>query len=199
MNTLIKNVDSYYADYEPTKAARAISDFVQENLSNWYVRLCRRRFWKGEYEHDKKCAYQTLYECLETLSKLIAPIAPFFGEKMCQSVSTTIFVLPIVLCICTSASADARGLATACFVDLGAEFLVADATGEPPLTRLVASITQEENGAVFVYFVSLAMRPHFFAIYLGLGGVRVCARKSAVLWCGVVAHVFFTSFAQLHI
>jgi isoleucyl-tRNA synthetase len=62
--TLIKTVDAAYADYEPTKAARAISDFVQENLSNWYVRLCRRRFWKGEYAQDKIAAYQTLYECL---------------------------------------------------------------------------------------------------------------------------------------
>ena len=82
LNTLIKNVDSYYADYEPTKAARAISDFVQENLSNWYVRLCRRRFWKGEYAQDKIAAYQTLYTCLLTISKLSAPIAPFFMDAL---------------------------------------------------------------------------------------------------------------------
>ena len=82
LNTLIKNVDGYYADYEPTKAARAISDFVQENLSNWYVRLCRRRFWKGEYAQDKIAAYQTLYTCLLTISKLGAPIAPFFMDKL---------------------------------------------------------------------------------------------------------------------
>lgn len=82
LNTLIKNVDAYYADYEPTKAARAISDFVQENLSNWYVRLCRRRFWKGEYAQDKFAAYQTLYTCLLTISKLGAPIAPFFMDKL---------------------------------------------------------------------------------------------------------------------
>jgi isoleucyl-tRNA synthetase len=82
LNTLIKNVDSYYADYEPTKAARAISDFVQENLSNWYVRLCRRRFWKGEYAQDKIAAYQTLYTCLLTISKLGAPIAPFYMDKL---------------------------------------------------------------------------------------------------------------------
>ncbi|WP_309642232.1 isoleucine--tRNA ligase [Flavobacterium sp.] len=82
LNTLIKNVDSYYADYEPTKAARAISDFVQENLSNWYVRLCRRRFWKGEYAQDKIAAYQTLYTCLITISKLGAPIAPFYMDKL---------------------------------------------------------------------------------------------------------------------
>ncbi len=82
LNTLIKEVDSFYADYEPTKAARAISDFVQENLSNWYVRLCRRRFWKGEYGTDKIAAYQTLYTCLLTVSKLSAPIAPFFMDQL---------------------------------------------------------------------------------------------------------------------
>jgi isoleucyl-tRNA synthetase len=82
LNTLIKNVDSYYADYEPTKAARAISDFVQENLSNWYVRLCRRRFWKGEYAQDKIAAYQTLYTCLVTVAKLSSPIAPFFMDRL---------------------------------------------------------------------------------------------------------------------
>jgi isoleucyl-tRNA synthetase len=82
LNTLIKVVDEAYADYEPTKAARAISDFLQENLSNWYVRLCRRRFWKGEYGQDKIAAYQTLYECLLAISKLGAPIAPFFMDKL---------------------------------------------------------------------------------------------------------------------
>ena len=82
LNTLIKEVDGFYADYEPTKAARAISEFVQENLSNWYVRLCRRRFWKGEYAQDKIAAYQTLYTCLLTISKLGAAIAPFFMDKL---------------------------------------------------------------------------------------------------------------------
>lgn len=82
LHTLIKLVDEAYADYEPTKAARAISDFVQENLSNWYVRLCRRRFWKGEYGTDKIAAYQTLYTCLLTIAKLAAPIAPFFMDKL---------------------------------------------------------------------------------------------------------------------
>lgn len=82
LNSLIKEVDGFYADYEPTKAARAISEFVQENLSNWYVRLCRRRFWKGEYAQDKIAAYQTLYTCLLTISKLGAPIAPFFMDKL---------------------------------------------------------------------------------------------------------------------
>ena len=82
LNTLIKDVDGFYTDYEPTKAARAISDFVQENLSNWYVRLCRRRFWKGEYAQDKIAAYQTLYTCLLSISKLSAPIAPFFMDQL---------------------------------------------------------------------------------------------------------------------
>jgi isoleucyl-tRNA synthetase len=82
LHSLIQVVDEAYADYEPTKAARAISDFVQENLSNWYVRLCRRRFWKGEYAQDKIAAYQTLYTCLVTVSKLSAPIAPFFMDKL---------------------------------------------------------------------------------------------------------------------
>ena len=82
LNTLVKVVDEAYADYEPTKAARAISEFVQENLSNWYVRLCRRRFWKGEYAQDKIAAYQTLYTCLLTISKLGAPIAPFYMDKL---------------------------------------------------------------------------------------------------------------------
>ena len=82
LNTLVKVVDEAYADYEPTKATRAISDFVQENLSNWYVRLCRRRFWKGEYGQDKIAAYQTLYTCLLTVSKLMAAVAPFFAEKL---------------------------------------------------------------------------------------------------------------------
>jgi isoleucyl-tRNA synthetase len=82
LHTLIKNVESYYEDYEPTKAARDISEFVQENLSNWYVRLCRRRFWKGDYGTDKIAAYQTLYTCLVTVSKLAAPIAPFFMDRL---------------------------------------------------------------------------------------------------------------------
>jgi isoleucyl-tRNA synthetase len=82
LHTLIKEVDDAYADYEPTRAARAISDFVQENLSNWYVRLCRRRFWKGDYAQDKIAAYQTLYTCLVTVAKLGAPIAPFFMDKL---------------------------------------------------------------------------------------------------------------------
>ena len=82
LNTLIKEVDALYADYEPTRATRAISDFVQENLSNWYVRLSRRRFWKGEYEADKIAAYQTLYTCLITIAKLMAPVAPFYADRL---------------------------------------------------------------------------------------------------------------------
>jgi len=82
LNTLIKKVDDFYADYEPTKAARAISDFTQDYLSNWYVRLSRRRFWKGDYQQDKISAYQTLYTCMVTLAKLGAPIAPFFMDKL---------------------------------------------------------------------------------------------------------------------
>ena len=82
LNTLVKDVTAYMEDYEPTQAGRAMEYFVDEHLSNWYVRLCRRRFWKGEYEHDKICAYQTLYECLDTLALLMAPIAPFFADWM---------------------------------------------------------------------------------------------------------------------
>jgi len=80
LNSLIKTATENFDAYEPTMAGRAIEEFVDTHLSNWYVRLCRRRFWKGEYEHDKISAYQTLYECLETLARLIAPIAPFFAD-----------------------------------------------------------------------------------------------------------------------
>ncbi|MCF7559757.1 isoleucine--tRNA ligase [Sabulilitoribacter multivorans] len=82
LHTLIKKVDEFYADYEPTKAARAISDFTQDYLSNWYVRLSRRRFWKGDYQEDKISAYQTLYTCMVTVAKLGAPIAPFFMDRL---------------------------------------------------------------------------------------------------------------------
>jgi len=82
LNTLISTCDSAYNDYEPTKAGRAIADFVDEHLSNWYVRLSRRRFWKGEYSDDKISAYQTLYQCLETIAQLASPIAPFFSDKL---------------------------------------------------------------------------------------------------------------------
>ncbi len=82
LNSLIEKADGFYEAYEPTRACRAISDFVQENLSNWYVRLCRRRFWKGEYKQDKISAYQTLYTCLVEVSKLMAPVAPFFADRL---------------------------------------------------------------------------------------------------------------------
>lgn len=82
LNTLIKQVDESYADYEPTRAGRLIQNFVDEFLSNWYVRLCRRRFWKGDYSKDKISAYQTLYTCLESICLISAPLSPFFAEQM---------------------------------------------------------------------------------------------------------------------
>jgi len=82
LNSLIRKVESYYEDFEPTKAGRAIQDFVIDHLSNWYVRLSRRRFWKGEYSEDKIAAYQTLYRCLEVVAQLASPIAPFFMERL---------------------------------------------------------------------------------------------------------------------
>jgi len=82
LHTLIQKADKFYEEYEPTKAARAISDFTQDYLSNWYVRLSRRRFWKGDYQQDKISAYQTLYTCMVTIAKIAAPIAPFFMDKL---------------------------------------------------------------------------------------------------------------------
>ncbi|WP_445432180.1 isoleucine--tRNA ligase [Chryseobacterium indoltheticum] len=87
LNLLIKEVKAFYEDYEPTRVARSISNFVNDNLSNWYVRLCRRRFWKGDYSDDKISAYQTLYTCLETVAKLSAPIAPFFMDQLYQDLN----------------------------------------------------------------------------------------------------------------
>jgi isoleucyl-tRNA synthetase len=87
LNTLIKKVTENFDDYEPTSAGRLIEDFVDEHLSNWYVRLCRRRFWKGEYEQDKIAAYQTLYECIETILKLMAPVSPFFSDAIFQNLN----------------------------------------------------------------------------------------------------------------
>jgi len=89
LNSLIKNVENYYNDYEPTKAARVIQYFVSENLSNWYVRLSRRRFWKGEYQQDKISAYQTLYTCLLTIAKIASPIAPFFMDNLYRDLTKT--------------------------------------------------------------------------------------------------------------
>ncbi|WP_446784706.1 isoleucine--tRNA ligase [Macellibacteroides fermentans] len=82
LNSLVKDVDGFYDTYEPTRAGRAISDFVNDNLSNWYVRLNRRRFWGGGMTTDKLSAYQTLYICLETVAKLMAPIAPFYADQL---------------------------------------------------------------------------------------------------------------------
>ena len=90
LNTLISNVEKYYEDYEPTKAAREITNFVIDNLSNWYVRLSRRRFWKGEYELDKISAYQTLFTVLVDICKISAPISPFFMDKMFQDLTRNI-------------------------------------------------------------------------------------------------------------
>ncbi|MFV0536167.1 MAG: isoleucine--tRNA ligase [Dysgonomonas sp.] len=90
LNTLVKDVDEFYNTYEPTKAGRAISDFVNDNLSNWYVRLNRKRFWGGEMTKDKLSAYQTLYTCLETVAKLMAPISPFYADKLfCDLIAVT--------------------------------------------------------------------------------------------------------------
>ena len=88
LNTLVKDVDGYYNDYEPTRAGRAISDFVNDNLSNWYVRLNRKRFWGGNMDADKLSAYQTLYTCLETIAALMAPIAPFFADRLYTDLTT---------------------------------------------------------------------------------------------------------------
>ncbi len=90
LNSLIIKVENYYDDYEPTKAARAIQDFVGENLSNWYVRLCRRRFWKGDYEKDKISAYQTLYTCLLNIAKMASPIAPFFMDNLYRDLTKNV-------------------------------------------------------------------------------------------------------------
>jgi len=90
LNTLIRNVEKFYDDYEPTKAAREITNFVTDNLSNWYVRLSRRRFWKGEYELDKISAYQTLFTVLVDICKISAPISPFFMDKMFQDLTKNI-------------------------------------------------------------------------------------------------------------
>ena len=89
LHSLVQVVDEAYADYEATRATRAISEYVQENLSNWYVRLCRRRFWKGDYQKDKISAYQTLYTCLETVAKLSAPVAPFFMDRLYKDLTAT--------------------------------------------------------------------------------------------------------------
>ncbi len=92
--SLVKRTDAYYSDYEPTKAARDIQDFVITLLSNWYVRLSRRRFWKGEYSADKISAYQTLYTCLETVAIIISPISPFYSEQLFSDLNSVTKRLP---------------------------------------------------------------------------------------------------------
>ena len=82
LHSLVQNVDESYSCYEPTRAGRAIQEFVTEQLSNWYVRLCRRRFWKNDDPKDKIAAYQTLYACLETVAIIASPIAPFFMDRL---------------------------------------------------------------------------------------------------------------------
>ena len=89
LNSLIREVDEGYREYEPTRAGRLIQDFVNEHLSNWYVRLSRRRFWKGEYSTDKISAYQTLYRCLETVAMLAAPISPFYMERLYRDLNNS--------------------------------------------------------------------------------------------------------------
>ena len=87
LQQLVTRVDAFYADYDVTPACREIHSFVNDQLSNWYVRLCRRRFWKGDYTEDKISAYQTLYTCLETVAQLMAPVAPFFADLVIQKIS----------------------------------------------------------------------------------------------------------------
>ena len=87
LNTVVKEVENDYQEYEPTRAGRRIQEFVESHLSNWYVRLCRRRFWKGDYSADKVAAYQTLYTCLSTISKLMAPISPFFSDWLYKNLN----------------------------------------------------------------------------------------------------------------
>ncbi len=94
LNTLIQHVDEFYSDYEPTKAGRAIQEFVDSHLSNWYVRLSRRRFWKGDYSGDKISAYQTLYSCLTTIAQLSAPIAPFFMDRLYMDLNNVTGKMP---------------------------------------------------------------------------------------------------------
>mgnify|MGYP000983837397 FL=1 len=89
LHSLVKETTAAYADYEPTKAARLVEDFVIEHLSNWYVRLCRRRFWGNELSQDKKAAFETLYECLQTVAQIMSPIAPFFTDWLWQNLIDT--------------------------------------------------------------------------------------------------------------
>ncbi len=106
LNTLVKDVTEQYENYEPTRAGRAISDFVQENLSNWYVRLNRKRFWGGTMDADKLAAYQTLYECLVTVSRLMAPIAPFYADQLYRDLTGERSVHLVAFPVCDEARID---------------------------------------------------------------------------------------------
>ena len=99
LHGLISEADGFYDDYEPTKAARAIQNFVDKHLSNWYVRLCRRRFWKGEYSEDKISAYQTLHQCLDVIAHLMSPIAPFFSDHLFQTFKKELLLKKLFRCI----------------------------------------------------------------------------------------------------
>ncbi|MGN0187001.1 MAG: isoleucine--tRNA ligase, partial [Paludibacteraceae bacterium] len=107
LNTLVQDVTEQYENYEPTRAGRAISDFVQENLSNWYVRLNRKRFWGGTMDADKLAAYQTLYECLVTVSRLMAPIAPFYADQLYRDLTGEKSVHLAAFPVCDTARIDA--------------------------------------------------------------------------------------------
>jgi len=137
LNSLVQSVDEAYADYEPTRAARAISNFVQENLSNWFVRLSRRRFWKGSYAEDKISAYQTLYTCLVTVAQLGAPIAPFFMDRLYKDL-TSVCVLK------TEESVHLSNFpkADATYIDKGLEHKMQQAQ---TISSLVLSLRQREK------------------------------------------------------
>ncbi len=137
LNSLILEVDAAYADYEPTRATRAISNFVQENLSNWYVRLSRRRFWKGEYGQDKIAAYQTLYTCLITVAKLSAPVAPFFMDQLYRDLIATTKLEPF-----ESVHLADFPVADVALIDKGLE---AKMNKAQTITSLVLSIRQKEK------------------------------------------------------
>ncbi len=137
LHTLIQKVDEAYADYEPTKATRAISEFVQENLSNWYVRLSRRRFWKGDYQEDKIAAYQTLYSCLVAIAKISAPVAPFFMDQLYRDLTKT------------SKKETIESVHLAYFPEFNAEMVNKDLEGKmqkaQAISSLVLSIRQKEK------------------------------------------------------
>lgn len=129
LNTLVQNVSTYFDDYEPTQAGRAIEAFLDESLSNWYVRLCRRRFWKGEYGPDKISAYQTLYECLEKLSLMMAPIAPFFADWLYRNLNLV------------SGRLDAKSVHLADFPTVDAQQIDTALEERMHLAQLISSLT----------------------------------------------------------